>query len=340
MTLYTVIAGPHDKRCTWDSASGCPPTVEAFPNNDRFLTEVIAQTKGAGAYAETPDPTIDWGNEDTVLPAMYEEAMDVCGQPVLLVNHDEPDDEYEDEDESDPDDNAPTPMQKFDDYHDERGRFSSSEGGSMATISTPEAATSWEGQHYGSGWQDSMSPESKAALKVYTGFGYSVINLSQRGTPEELAHSLQQWGDDPTKGPRLWAKQADDIHAAMKPVPQDLTVWRGIDAMGFPGGDNSGHAYDWNTVAGTDFKDKGFPSTSLLEKIGRGWAFKGAVAKIEVPKGTPAIAIQPFAANPALGEHELLLDRGLKFHIDKVTWEDDQMASGGKRAVLHMKVVK
>jgi len=192
---------------------------------------------------------------------------------------------------------------------------------------------------FGSGDKDAvaLTKEQTSAIKSYTGFGYGPINAALRGTdePRVLVPEEQKSAD-------TWKQMGDAIHSAMQPTTANQTVYRGISADIFSGGQRAG--YDWSKAVGMTITDKGFPSTTTDEAKGIEWDFKGAIAVIDVPKGTSALSITPkLASNPDLDEKELLLDRGLTFHVTSVDVSkvatDTPAMTLGKHPIVHMEVV-
>jgi len=206
----------------------------------------------------------------------------------------------------------------------------------------------WDEEHEGertaeqAAWHADVTDEQAKALKEYTGFGYGMINGVLRN-PEEYAGIT-----NPLKIEESTA-QGNALHEAMRPMPDDATLYRGIDARMFgltpsseidPATGEAGKP-DWQSIVGATVKDNGFVSTSHDESVGRSWDFHGAIAVIHAPAGTPALSTDKSAANMDLKEHEVLLDRGTTFKVtavDPVGTEHNGYFN--QHPLVHMEVVR
>lgn len=133
-------------------------------------------------------------------------------------------------------------------------------------------------------------------------------------------------------------KEKDNLDRAMQPTDEDMTLWRGY-GMG---------STDIlvNAKVGDVIQDKSFVSTAMSKDGAGKFAFssdkvndvKPWVAKIEVPKGTPAINITNMAkaggGNSIFNkEGEMLLGRGLKMEVTGIS-------NRGSYHTVSMRVVK
>ena len=73
-----------------------------------------------------------------------------------------------------------------------------------------------------------------------------------------------------------------------------------------------------NSLVGRVIQDKGFSSTSINSEIARSFAEKnnGAQLQIHAPKGSKGAYLDPISE--AIGEREVLLNKGQKFRIDRI----------------------
>lgn len=93
-----------------------------------------------------------------------------------------------------------------------------------------------------------------------------------------------------------------DLSSSMRPVPQNMTVYRGVGKDTFPNG---------LPKAGDAFHDKGYLSTSF----GGNAAFGGEYELvIDLPAGARARPVH-LTSSSGSGEREILLDRDQKFII-------------------------
>jgi 2'-5' RNA ligase len=143
------------------------------------------------------------------------------------------------------------------------------------------------------------SAKSKSSIQAYTGSTYSSINCCLRGkcscTPSATTH-------------------AKNITEGMRPIPQNVKVFRGSDWSPFNlYGNNNANAAELQKRTGQLMTDPGFMSTSI-SKSGK---FGGSVTyEIDLPAGTPAAWAYPVSSHKT--EQELILGAGLKYRIKEV----------------------
>jgi hypothetical protein len=153
------------------------------------------------------------------------------------------------------------------------------------------------------------------ALRRYTSMGYATINARMRGQTlltGNYARSVQGQED---------AKNADQyiasMHAAMRPLTEPLTVYRGINRAGVLQLFNTSQP-DAQDV-GTEFMDKAFVSTSRDSAEGYWHGQKGgAMMEIHVPAGTPALDVVAALGHDLKNEEEVVLQDGAHFRLDSV----------------------
>lgn len=139
-----------------------------------------------------------------------------------------------------------------------------------------------------------LSPDQLAALKKYTGSGYTSINNGLRGIPGYPAPSQSL---------------VDALDSSMKLLPRDLTVVRncGYDAIGT--------IADIRACGGQVLKDAGYLSTSI-----DGGAFSGKPMQIiiDCPAGTLGRWVSNGVSAVGNGEKEILLARNTSMIVTKV----------------------
>lgn len=163
------------------------------------------------------------------------------------------------------------------------------------------------GQEHWNDYVDNLPPEQRQALFDYTsepphtGPTYQELNGALRNGPPYPAH-LQ---------PHI-----DNIDAALagNPLSENVVITRGTGL--------SHIGMDPQDMVGQTFTEDAYLSTSLG---GPAPAFdsKDAVLHLQVPAGTPALWVENVSAFGA-GERELLLGRGLQYHVDRVVFEGGQ----------------
>jgi hypothetical protein len=160
-------------------------------------------------------------------------------------------------------------------------------------------------------WQKKtrMAADQKKAQRAYTqsydsaeGHGYGTTNGHLRGTQQFPAHTQASVN-----------AQADLMSAGMRPIAQDSRVLRSFR------GDNAFPGYSSIEDAlqvGNMHIDPAFMSTSVKES----WSFGGNVLlDLHVPKGTMGSYVQVFTHHSS--EYELLLDRGMHWVVDAVSYQ-------------------
>src|ERR1035437_1303783 len=191
---------------------------------------------------------------------------------------------------------------KFNENHDEQGRFAESGGGGLSSAET-------------------------SALVDYTGGSFSAINRTLRGgtlAPDDW-HLI---GVDPKET----AEQIKAIDSAMahSRLPE-MTVHRGA------GGFDSFSRDEVLTAPGTAVRDNGFLSTA--KDRGFTSSLNNFRLTIDIPAGTRGIDLST-TINRA--ESEVLLDRGVGLRVDSVTAEPitgDPYRAGESNYLIHATVV-
>lgn len=97
-------------------------------------------------------------------------------------------------------------------------------------------------------------------------------------------------------------RHAQNISSSMRPVPQNMTVYRGVGADTFPNG---------IPKPGDSFTDPGFLSTSFGGNAAFGGEYK---LVIDVPAGARARPVHLISVQGS-GEREVLLDRNQKYLV-------------------------
>jgi ADP-ribosyltransferase exoenzyme len=117
-------------------------------------------------------------------------------------------------------------------------------------------------------------------------------------------HTLTQTRDE--------IKALDDAFAKATPLPENVTVYRGVSDVTMLG----------DFTQGEVLTDPGFLSTSLDKRVAGQFsdqeAGKGVVLELRIPAGTKAIPLSGAAGGDA--QSELLLNRGSRFRVISKTW--------------------
>ncbi|MFB4301422.1 ADP-ribosyltransferase [Actinomadura sp. NTSP31] len=194
---------------------------------------------------------------------------------------------------------APTAEERMDAAYDRV-----SEG--ARTFPDNDAASRY-GAEVWNGYADDLPESQRQALHHYTD-----EPPAPHPTYQEMNGQLRSGGPiDPEVQRHL-----DEIDQALagNPIPEDVMISRGTDL---------GHLdMDAPDMIGQSFGDPGYLSTSLGGPAGA-FAGKDAVLHMRVPAGTPALWVENVSAFGG-GERELLLGRGMTFHVDDVIFHDGQ----------------
>ncbi|ANH91522.1 protein phosphatase [Streptomyces sp. SAT1] len=176
---------------------------------------------------------------------------------------------------------------------------------------TAPSASNKAGLEYGNAyWNkflDDLTPESREALRTYSGNEYDLINGHLRfGAPvdDALKHTIAEM---------------DDVMDT-RPVPEDIMIVRGTGVDHVKVG---GRAIDspLDMLGGT-FDDKAFTSTALGKTPPPPFDQKPVWMHLRVAKGTPALWIDHLSKYP--GERELLLARGSEYKVTRVFFDEAQ----------------
>lgn len=150
-----------------------------------------------------------------------------------------------------------------------------------------------------------------AGLETYVSMtGFYLINSTLRQTDDAIKYA-EKHPDDVEVAKR----DTERIRDAMRPLPNDTTVYRGVKLSQFPG---LTELDELPSLTGKTVHDKAFVSTST-ELSGK---FLGSGAdvndhilmKINVPAGYPVADLEKMS-NKKWGENEMLLDDGTTFKV-------------------------
>lgn len=183
---------------------------------------------------------------------------------------------------------------------------------------TPAQAQQMQDQMLGG---ETWSQSQTESLREYTSDRSETINAllySPKTAASIPAHEL----DELTHITR-------NVHAAMRPTPKPVQVFRGVSRQGM--GLKAGE--DIEDAVGRKFQNAGFSSTAVqLESLmGATEMDHDAILVIDVPAGTPAAYVD--SISEFQGEHELLLDAGMVFEYTRTGEEHNGWP------VIHARVV-
>lgn len=186
--------------------------------------------------------------------------------------------------------------------------------------------------------QKKITPDQVAAVQRYTtSVGYRSTNAVLRDDADQLkglsASDLQ-----------AGVKNAVDLQNAMSPITQNTQVFRGTGAHAF--GQKGIHANfaQLKKLEGKTLTDKGFMSTTVLEKppVSYDYAKKPIQMIVDVPAGSPAAYVS--AITPGWSkENELILGAGSTYRIKEVreatAADKAQFSNPSLEHVVHVEVV-
>lgn len=159
-----------------------------------------------------------------------------------------------------------------------------------------------------------MTSDERDALRTYTGSAYIPMNNCLRraaGCDEVRAITDAHYNPIGSASIREISQRAAN---GMRPLTQDVTLFRGVTNTSFMPGANT--ASDLQGMVGQEFNDFGFSSASVDQDIAHDWGGStsdSVIMQIEVPAGTPAAYVDTFSANS--GEYEMVLPPGMRYRI-------------------------
>ena len=186
----------------------------------------------------------------------------------------------------------------------------------------PEVTTVSQGNQFGKDMiakYGFIPPDSKAALRSYTGNSYHDFNAYMRSFGKNSTHM---------------ASDAKEAAKGLRPSPRALTVHRNSDTV---------FDSDWTPKVDQikDFEGVVFTEDAFVSTSNDGHTFNGKKYRfiIEVPEGTPIAWVDEFSMNK--GESEFILGPGLKYEILEVTGPGTGTgaSTAHKTAVIRMRVV-
>ena len=149
----------------------------------------------------------------------------------------------------------------------------------------------------------SMTGKQKAAVRYYTGTGYSLINPYLRGRSKTLDPQARQ--------------QMEELHSLLEHqrVRKPITVYRGIshDTPMVTGSARGLNRYSDEELCGKLLVDGAFVSTSLREDS----AFSGTMLVLELPIGVRGAYVGDISTLKHQ-EREFLMDMGQAFRVTGV----------------------
>jgi hypothetical protein len=151
-----------------------------------------------------------------------------------------------------------------------------------------------------------FTPREVKALQGYQQSEFLAMNGQLRGL------DLSEFTDHTLTQTREEIKALDDAFVKATPLPENVTVYRGVANATMLGDFSQGQV----------LTDPGFLSTSLDKRVAGGFSDqetgKGAVLEIRLPAGTKAIPLSGATSGDA--QSELLLNRGSRFRVISKTW--------------------
>ncbi|MDR2570903.1 MAG: DUF4157 domain-containing protein, partial [Oscillospiraceae bacterium] len=178
------------------------------------------------------------------------------------------------------------------------------------------------------------------AMKNYTASSYDVINKTLRGHSDAAEERARYAGKlSPYESEESIAQVSEQISGVLNKnkTKQDMTVYRGAGSgflkyLASLASKEKGVNLDYEDIAGNpellkglSYKDKGFGSSSITQSVAREFSQTysddaqmdvPSISKINVPKGTSGMFVEPFTSSP--NEDEFLLDKNMNYRINEV----------------------
>jgi predicted ABC-type ATPase len=159
-----------------------------------------------------------------------------------------------------------------------------------------------------------LTEQEQAALAGYSTLGSDVINTRLREGKGKLIPGAWEVPDprdqsDSDEQAEIVMEMTKSVPAidraiATATVPKDIVTYRA-----------EAHAPPKGVTVGATFKDYGYTSTS----VNKGRADNSREIIVEIPKGTHALALESIKGVGINDEEEILLPRGTRFQVTKVT---------------------
>lgn len=178
-------------------------------------------------------------------------------------------------------------------------------------------ASVWGKKNYES-WEKELSAEQRTALDGYARQDYKEINKYLR---------------EGKSGKVELDNKIDNISSALekKPIPENIVVYRWCSApeFGYNIGDSPTLKDFENKFLNTVKEEKGFMSTSLSSEWPSAFGKRIFILRLQVPKGYNGAYLSALGGFES--EKEILLDKGSKYEINRVT---EVVVKGQKRFVI------
>lgn len=220
---------------------------------------------------------------------------------------------------------------KFNQNHDEKGRFASGDGGSSSsTNGVDKSGNVTDTAAFYAANSPNLSPAERISVASYASNDYAAYNQNLR--------------DNNTQMIAMNGTTFSNIDSAIgkSPVSNDITVYRGMTL-----------SPDQTFSPGDIITDKAYVSTTLDKNTAYSFAAtsqEGAadmtktVATISVSKGQDALAVSPAIADIAnsskAAENEMLLPRDSSFRVTSFTRGSADPASRSTAAVSQLTLEK
>jgi len=193
-------------------------------------------------------------------------------------------------------------------------------GADLEDINLTDFERGWE-TNYWMRWAEKLDPDQMEALSEYQGSGHQRLNEWLRGST-----TMRRWDSAAGKGIeapldestlRWYRFLRDNLDRSMVEIPEDIVVFRGVQARLVEG-----------MKLGDEFVDNAFVSTTMsAHRSGIEGRMRGAMLEIRVPQGTKGAIVE--LAGGSRREFELLLERGRTYRI-----VEDAGTKGGVRRLV------
>ncbi len=214
-------------------------------------------------------------------------------------------------------------VRKINDCHDESGRFCSDDGGSSgeSTVAPKEIKAQYDAD---------LKSGNKTGEKIWDGLAKKVLTVTERAATNEYVFGedddgldtdvfLEDLRNGDVEGDVATLAKALDSAIYKIKTNEPVTVYRGFGTLS-------------NTIAkakvGQSIQDRGFVSTSLSAHAASTFSDSKTLAKIDIPKGSPAL----YMGHVTKDEAEVLLPRGTQF---VVTGRSSTKIGNDKFTVVH-----
>ncbi|NFI06682.1 hypothetical protein FDF97_07820 [Clostridium botulinum] len=173
-------------------------------------------------------------------------------------------------------------------------------------------ADRWGKQHYKE-WADDLSVEEREALDGYIRREYKDINAYLRNDSKPVSGSTMEESRIQDRIEKITESLEKE------PIPENVTVyrWCGAAEFGYEIGKIPEFKKFEEDFLNKDKLEKGYMSTSLSSEALSAFSSRKIILRLQLPQGSKGAYVSALGGFGS--EKEMLLDKGSKYHINKIS---------------------